>query len=393
MKWPRQTFDDVFEIQLGKMLDKKKNRGDLFPYLANRNVQWGRCDVSSLEKMRFTDVDQVRFSLKRGDLLVCEGGEVGRTAVWAGEVENCFYQKAIHRLRPKASVESRFVLRYMRWAADRKLFARLTSSTSIAHLTKAKLKQVPIPLPPLDEQRRIAAILDAADALRVKRRASLVQLDTLLQSTFLEMFGDPVVNPMSWNIKNIEETGSMVQIGPFGSLLHKEDYVSGGVPLVNPKHIVRGAIVVGRGETVTRAKAEQLNGYRLQAGDVIMGRRGEMGRCAVITNDTTGMLCGTGSLFIRPNPKIFTTLYLSKVMSSASIKAKLERIAWGVTMANLNRSKIASLEIPLPPLDLQRKFASIVESVEKQKERQRAHLAELDTLFASLQQRAFRGDL
>jgi type I restriction enzyme S subunit len=255
------------------------------------------------------------------------------------------------------------------------------------------LKETQIPLPPLAEQKRIAAILDAADALRAKRRETLAQLDTLLQSTFLDMFGDPVTNPKGWETKTIRGTNSLVQIGPFGSLLHKEDYISGGIPLINPKHIVSGKIVVGNDETITKEKAEKLKTYRLMAGDVIMGRRGEMGRCAVINDETIGMLCGTGSLFVRPNPERLTPLYTSKVLSSESMKAHLEKVAWGVTMANLNRTKIESLTIPLPPLAIQQKFATIVESTEQQKNRLRNHLTELDTLFASLQQRAFNGDL
>lgn len=255
------------------------------------------------------------------------------------------------------------------------------------------LKEKTIPLPPLAEQKRIAAILDAADALRTKRRESLAQLDTLLQSTFINMFGDPVTNPKGWQLKTIGETKSLVQIGPFGSLLHKEDYISGGVPLINPKHIVKGAIIIGDDETVAPSKAEELTLYRLRTGDVIMGRRGEMGRCAVVTDETEGLLCGTGSLFVRVNAAKLTPLFLSKVLSSSSMKRQLERVAWGVTMPNLNRSKIEELQIPLPPLDLQRRFATIVESVEQQKARLRVHLAELDTLFASLQHRAFNGEL
>ena len=283
---------------------------------------------------------------------------------------------------------------YLYWALGSIDYDRLVDRAAKGKtLNKAKLKILQIPLPPLPEQKRIAAILDAADALRATCRESLAQLDTLLQSTFLDLFGDPVTNPKGWERKAIYETGSVVQIGPFGSLLHKEDYVSGGVPLINPKHIVDDAVVVGEDETVAPAKATQLGNYRLQAGDVIMGRRGEMGRCAVVTARTAGMLCGTGSLFVRPNSDVLTPLYLSKVISNASMKAHLEKLAWGVTMPNLNRLKVESLAISLPPLDLQARFATIVESVERQKASQRAHLAELDTLFAALQSRAFRGDL
>lgn len=105
------------------------------------------------------------------------------------------------------------------------------------------------------------------------------------------------------------------------------------------------------------------------------------------------MLCGIGSLFVRPNKDEMLPLYVAKVLSSISMKRPLEELSQGVTMPNLNRTMIEKLTIPVPPLDLQRRFATIVESVEKQKVRRGAHLAELDTLFASLQSRAFNGEL
>ena len=105
------------------------------------------------------------------------------------------------------------------------------------------------------------------------------------------------------------------------------------------------------------------------------------------------MLCGTGSLFIRPHPDELSSLFLARTFSSESMKRLLERLSQGVTMPNLNRTMIEGLKVGLPPLDLQHRFAVIVQSVEQQKASQRAHLAELDTLFDSLQSRAFRGDL
>ena len=260
-------------------------------------------------------------------------------------------------------------------------------------VSKKIVEEIAIPLPTLAEQKRIAWILDAADALRAKRREALAQFDTLLESTFLDMFGDPVTNPKGWDVRELKETKSKVQIGPFGSLLHKEDYIVDGVPLVNPMHIVSGQIRVGDEQTVSEQKAANLSNYRLQAGDVVMGRRGKMGRCAIVSDNEAGMLCGTGSLFVRPHPTELSSLFLARTFSSESMKRLLEGLSQGVTMPNLNRTMIEGLKVGLPPLDLQHRYAAIVKSVEQQKARQQAHLAELNILFASLQSRAFKGDL
>ena len=145
----------------------------------------------------------------------------------------------------------------------------------------------------------------------------------LIPALFLDMFGDPVTNPKGWPLIRLGESESRVQIGPFGSLLHKEDYISGGVPLINPMHIIKGRIEPGTEQTVREEKAAELSAYRLAAGDVVMGRRGEMGRCAIVSPLEAGMLCGTGSLFIRPAPTEFSPVFLSAVLSSAQMKQHL----------------------------------------------------------------------
>jgi type I restriction enzyme S subunit len=257
----------------------------------------------------------------------------------------------------------------------------------------SNFKKLPVPLPPLSEQRRIAELLDRADALRAKRRAALAQLDTLTQSIFLDMFGDPATNPKRWPWRSLKQCTKGIQIGPFGSLLHQGDYVSGGVPLINPMHIQDGAIVPDHNQSVTAGKHATLALYHLRQGDVIMGRRGEMGRCAIVGPEHDGFVCGTGSLFIRPDLDSATTLYLAAVLSSAAIRRKLERASLGATLPNLNRGIVENLEVPVPGMSHQRDFANRVEAVEMLKSAQIAALAESDVLFASLQHRAFRGQL
>ena len=250
-----------------------------------------------------------------------------------------------------------------------------------------------IPLPLLPEQRRIAEILDKADALRAKRRDALDQLDTLTQSIFLDMFGDPATNPKGWPVVLLRESTARIQIGPFGSLLHQEDYVEGGIPLVNPKHIQQGTIQPDPSETVSDRKFAELDTYHLRSGDVVMGRRGEMGRCAIVNEDSGPLLCGTGSLFIRPDNEHTMSLFLLFLLSSAALKARLERMSLGQTLPNLNSRIVEGLEAPLPPLTVQLEFAARVEGARRLVNAQRQAASQLSSLFASLQQRAFRGDL
>jgi type I restriction enzyme S subunit len=392
-----ERVDEVATVFNGKTPSKAQQRDSGHPVLKIK-------DVDALGRWRGTfsgHVDDAlaqkheRQQLRGGETLILNAAHsathVASKTFWAdAQVAGCLATGEWLIVRWDSEVtDPRFGHNWINAPETRFRVRRLVNGI---HLYPKDVSRLNIPLPPLAEQKRIAGILDAADALRAKRRDSIEQLDRLLQSTFLAMFGDPVTNPMGWEVRSIKETGALVQIGPFGSLLHKDEYVQGGVPLINPKHLVGGVVRVGT-ETVTEAKAKNLSNYRLQVADVIVGRRGEMGRCAVITVETAGMLCGTGSLFIRPDPETSDSVFLWTLLSSASMKAHLERLASGVTMANLNRTKIESLVVPVPPLHVQRRFAAIVESVGQQQTRLQAHLTELDTLFASLQSRAFQGEL
>jgi len=206
---------------------------------------------------------------------------------------------------------------------------------------------------------------------------------------FVQMFGDPVNNEKGWKKFKLKELAK-IKIGPFGILLHLGDYVYDGIPLVNPTHIIEGRIQIDPKLTVTKEKADELSAYRMHAGDVVLGRRGEMGRCAMVAEKEDGFLCGTGSLFISPSRQL-DQFFLYCVISSSPIKKVLERVAKGVTMKNLNSGNVEDLSIYLPPLELQNQFAEKVKEIEQQKEKQKQSAIQLDILFSALLSKAFVG--
>ena len=151
--WPKKKLKDLFSVQLGKMLSPKAKTGNSsFPYLANYNVQWDRIDLEKVQEMDFSEKEREKFALAPGDILVCEGGEVGRSAIWHGELESCYYQKALHRLRPISNFSSEIMLQFMMWADRKGLFKALTGHSTIAHLTAIKLKEMDVPVPSDKEQ-------------------------------------------------------------------------------------------------------------------------------------------------------------------------------------------------------------------------------------------------
>jgi type I restriction enzyme S subunit len=194
--WPIVSIGDVCHVQLGKMLSPKSKTGVRpVPYLRNQNVQWDRVDVSDVSWMDFTEAEEAKFSLRHGDLLVCEGGEPGRAAVWQGKIERCCYQKALHRIRPKPGLLHPPFLMYRLWASAKAgEFTGSHGQTTIAHLPREKLVELKLPLPSLAEQERIAAWLAAGMAeveqARQAAEARVAAAEALPESYLRQAFGN-----------------------------------------------------------------------------------------------------------------------------------------------------------------------------------------------------------
>ena len=180
-RWPDRPFGEVCQTRLGKMLDQKQQTGNhLRPYLRNANVQWFRFDLSEVFEMDFDADDREKFVIRNGDLLICEGGEPGRSAIWRGEIAECYYQKALHCARPHATLANPDYLTWLLWFLVRRggLSDHVTSAT-IAHLTGEKLAAMRIPVPPLGLQREFARRLAEVEKLKTAHRASQIELDAL----------------------------------------------------------------------------------------------------------------------------------------------------------------------------------------------------------------------
>jgi type I restriction enzyme, S subunit len=153
--------------------------------------------------------------------------------------------------------------------------------------------------------------------------------------------------PIDWNVVKLG-VHARFKTGPFGSALHKKDYVFGGVPVINPMQILEGRIVPTSSMAISEAVAHRLADFRMSSGDIVIGRRGDMGRCAVVMPNQHQWLCGTGSMIVR----VFSTMnaqFVQRILSSPAFVSAIENAAVGTTMTNLNQSTLGNLQIPLPP--------------------------------------------
>jgi type I restriction enzyme S subunit len=162
--WVKKKVADLFEVQLGKMLNQSaKEQNPQYEYLGNSDIQWGKINTENLNTMFFSVREIQKFHLVCGDILMCEGGEVGRCAIWNNQKQDILYQKALHRLRSKGKIIPEYFYDYMVSISGTKLLDDFTTKTSIAHLTQEKLLELPVIVPPLPEQKKIAQILSTWD--------------------------------------------------------------------------------------------------------------------------------------------------------------------------------------------------------------------------------------
>lgn len=276
--------------------------------------------------------------------------------------EECCIGRGLAALTPdKSKVSPEFIF-WMLKGKNEELNSKGTGSTFKA-IGRKVLEETLVPDIPLEKQIEYSTVLEKVYGIIQSRKQELQKLDDLIKARFVELFGDPVTNPHGFEKVALSDLAE-IKIGPFGSLLHKEDYIEGGHALVNPSHIIDGKVSIDGKLTVSDEKFAELSAYHLQIGDVVMGRRGEMGRCAVVLDE--GLLCGTGSLLIRTKGEV-TADYIQKIISFPSFKKTIEDMAVGQTMPNLNVPIVSGFQIIKPPMEVQRAYYEFVGQVDKSK--------------------------
>ncbi|WP_420447258.1 restriction endonuclease subunit S [Candidatus Palauibacter sp.] len=264
---------------------------------------------------------------------------------------------------------------------------------SLLRARPAEVFKIKIPLPPLDEQQRIAGILDAADALRAKRREAIAQLDILLESTFLDMFGDPVTNPKGWPLTSLPSI-SELRDGPFGSNLKTSHYVEGGVRVIRLQNVGVGEMRNDDLAFISEEHFASLPRNHCQPGDVIIGTMGDPNLRAFIVPLTLARAINKADCIrMRVDTTRVNAVYACWLLNNPRVVSIATGLVRGQTRGRISLGRLKELQVHLPPLELQHRFAAVVAAIEQQRASQRTHLAELDSLFASLQSHAFRGDL
>lgn len=341
--WRMARLSDVATSELGKMLDRGKVRGhDQVRYLRNVNVQWGRIDTYDLLTMELAAVERRRFEVLPGDLLVCEGGEIGRCAIWRGDGEYLAYQKALHRIRPGSEVAApflRYLLEHYAWSGE---LAKHATGSTIAHLPQQKVRSLEVPVPPLEEQRRIVEILEdhlsRLDAARLELRRSR---DTSLTALRMASLRTACSAPgTAYSIGDL----ATVRTGSTPLKSNRAYYEGGIVPWVTSGDLSRGLIASAR-SFVTELAVRERNLKVFPAGTLLVAMYGEgktRGRCGELgIPATTNQACAAIELH-DAELKEWVRLALD------SQYEQMRALASGGVQPNLNLSLVRGIEVVVP---------------------------------------------
>jgi type I restriction enzyme, S subunit len=355
--------------------------------------------IENETKKSFESTAKGYTAFERGDVLLAKITpcfENGKLAVADIRHPFGFGSTEFHVIRPRENrIDARFVYHVLRQEKIRIDGERkMTGSAGQRRVPKHFLEDLEILLPPLEVQKRIASILDAADALRAKRRESLRKLEVLLKSVFLEMFGDPFTNPKGWDEIEIGKTAIRFSDGPFGSNLKSEHYQETGIQVIRLQNIGVGEFDDSSKVYVSEKHFQSLPRHHCKPGDVIIGTLGEPNlRACVLPSHIENALNKADCILYRTDPNFVTPEYACNLLNSDGMVSKASLLALGETRLRISMGRLKSLTMPVPPLELQHKFSGVIARFEKEKSDTLASLASLETLFSSLQDQAFNGTL
>jgi type I restriction enzyme S subunit len=362
-QWIKQPLGDVAELFLGKMLDEAKNRGELLPYLANINVRWGEFDLQNLRQMRFEHDEMDRYGLLPGDIVMCEGGEPGRCAIWKSVEPGMMIQKALHRIRPNTCLDHRFLFYFLLHTGQVDGFSPLFTGATIKHLPKQSLAKLEIAYPKLDVQARIGETLSSYDDLIENNRRRMALLEDSARLLYREWFvrlrfpgyeHTPVVDgvPQGWERKTLGDLCKDIRDLVLPEALEPD------TPYIGLEHIPRRSISLnewGTAEQVTSSKS------RFKAGEIIFGKiRPYFHKVGVAFVDG---VASSDAIVIRPVDETLHGLVLMTVSSDEFVAVTAQQMKEGSKMPRADWKQMQAYSVPVPPSGLLSSFDGVIQPI------------------------------
>lgn len=407
MGWALTTMGEVAEIKLGKMLDAVKNKGRPVPYLRNVNVRWGSFDLSDVLQMRMTADELEAFAIKNGDLLVCEGGEPGRAAIWRYGPTELKFQKALHRARPYEGISPDFLAFYLKYASTTGDIQAKFTGTTIRHLPLVAIKNLELPLPPAPEQRRIVAKIDSLSANSKRASDNLDHVPRLVekykQAILVAAFRGELTQDLraakgwpAWTCDLAKNVCAKVQSGG----TPKAGFTKVGVPFLKVYNIVNQRISFEYRPQCVHSSVHEgaLSKSRAYPGDVLMNIVGPpLGKVAIVPATYPEWNINQALTLFRPSEKLTSKWIYYFLCSGQSVEAIVHETRGMVGQVNISLTQCRDFTIPVPSVGEQQEIVHQIEAAFAWVDRlsSEASIARklIDHLDQAILAKAFRGEL
>tara|TARA_R110002124_G_scaffold55708_1_gene157658 strand:+ start:18116 stop:19324 length:1209 start_codon:yes stop_codon:yes gene_type:complete len=367
------------------------------PILRSNNIEEGKINFANLIFLP-SELVKEKQKLKEGDILITASTgskkAIGKNGAASQNFDAAFgaFCKVV---RPKKSIDKNYLKHFFQTSYYRNTIRDAVNGANINNIKNGHLNDLKIPLAPLVTQKKIAAILDAADAHRQKTKQLLAKYDELAQSIFLDMFGDPAVDINRWSnydLVDLALSNKDVKCGPFGTQLSKSEYTEKGVPVWGIPQI-NSNFIKAPSEFVSDKKAKELEQYSVVEGDIVMSRKGNVGACALFTENQVSGILHSDAIKIRLDQrKILPIFLIWQFRLSRLLQTQVGNVSSGAIMAGINVTKLKRVQIVVPDYELQRSFKDRLALVDKQKSNALEALKKGEGLFNSLLQKAFNGE-
>jgi len=399
--WDVDRIDSAFDIQQGKQVSQRNRDGEhQRPFLRTKNVFWNRLDLTELDQMHFSEAEQSRLELRAGDLLVCEGGSIGRTALWNNKVEGCLHQNHLHRLRVKSGrADAQFGVFWLWYAFDvAKLYFGRGNITTIPNLSQSKLAELPMALPPLPEQKKIAHILSTVQRA-IEAQERIIQTTTelkkaLMQKLFTEgLRGEPQKQteigpiPESWEVVDLGEV-----INLFAGYAFKSDegISESNTQLLRMGNLYQNTLDLNRSPIFyPDSFAAAHKRFVLKEGDLVMSLTGTSGKedygftVRIPKTDKT-LLLNQRVTRIDVTDHRLQKDFAHHFLLSRKFLDHLYPTAKGMKQANLSTNAMKKLKVVLPGEAEQSEIAMCFKSLDQKVVVAGRKLAALQDLFRTL---------
>ena len=322
-----------------------------------------------------------------GTVLLSSRAPIGKVAIAGVEM---YCNQGFKNLICSNRIYNRYLYHFLKNSTE--YLNSLGRGATFKEISKSIVENIEIPLPPLDEQRRIAAMLDKVSGLIAKRREQLDKLDELVKARFVEMFGDlgnPLCKYPKYSLAKLCMTPDDIKCGPFGTQLNKNEYQKNGVALWEIPQINSG-FKLKPTHFLTKEKAEKLRAYSLEPGDIAMSRKGNVGQCGIFPAGYKSGIIHSDVLRIRVDRRRVNPCFMMyQLHLSSAVQHQIEKVSSGAIMAGINVTKLKEIEVYIPELNLQTQFADFFDYTDKSKLTIQQSLDKLEVLKKALMQQYF----